>query len=40
MRRALPRASFLGFTGTPLMAGDEPTREIFGDYVSIYDFGQ
>jgi type I restriction enzyme R subunit len=38
MRNALPNASFLGFTGTPLMAGEERTREVFGDYVSIYDF--
>ncbi|WP_029013336.1 type I restriction endonuclease subunit R [Niveispirillum irakense] len=40
LRRALPNAAFLGFTGTPLMEGDQPTREVFGDYVSIYDFGQ
>ena len=39
MRNALPNASFLGFTGTPLIAGEERTREVFGDYVSIYDFG-
>jgi len=39
MRNALPNASFLGFTGTPLMAGEERTREVFGDYVSKYDFG-
>jgi type I restriction enzyme R subunit len=39
MRRALPNASFLGFTGTPLIAGDvQRTREIFGDYVSTYNF--
>lgn len=38
MRNALPNASFLGFTGTPLMAGEERTREVFGDYVSVYDF--
>ena len=32
---------FLGFTGTPLIAGEEErTREVFGDYVSIYDFAQ
>ena len=29
---------FLGFTGTPLIAGEERTREVFGDYVSIYNF--
>lgn len=38
MRNALPNASFLGFTGTPLMAGDEQTKQTFGDYVSTYDF--
>src|SRR4030095_12269045 len=31
---------FLAFTGTPLIAGEERTREVFGDYVSIYDFQQ
>jgi len=40
MRRALPNAAFIGFTGTPLLAGEEKTREVFGDYVSIYDFKQ
>lgn len=40
MRRVLPKASFLAFTGTPLMRTptDQLTREIFGDYVSKYDF--
>ena len=38
MRRALPNASFIGFTGTPLMHGDAVTRDVFGDYVSVYDF--
>ncbi|MXW95332.1 MAG: type I restriction endonuclease subunit R [Acidimicrobiaceae bacterium] len=38
MRLALPDASFLGFTGTPLIAGEEQTRQVFGDYVSIYNF--
>ncbi len=38
MRNALPNARFLGFTGTPLIAGEERTREVFGDYVSIYNF--
>src|ERR1035441_517279 len=38
MRNALPSASFIGFTGTPLMAGEELTKEVFGDYVSIYNF--
>jgi len=41
MRRALPNAAFLGFTGTPLIAGaSQRTREVFGDYVSVYDFAQ
>jgi type I restriction enzyme R subunit len=40
MRAALPRALFLAFTGTPLIAGEERTKEVFGDYVSIYDFQQ
>lgn len=40
MRRGLPNAKFLGFTGTPLIDNAEKqlTRDIFGDYVSIYDF--
>ncbi|MAT06903.1 MAG: DEAD/DEAH box helicase [Acidimicrobiaceae bacterium] len=39
MRQALPNASFMGFTGTPLLEdGEERTREVFGDYVSIYNF--
>ncbi len=41
MRIALPKAAFIGFTGTPLMAGgEEKTREAFGDYVSTYNFAQ
>jgi type I restriction enzyme, R subunit len=40
MRAAMPKATFLAFTGTPLIAGEERTREVFGDYVSIYDFQQ
>lgn len=40
MRNALPNAAFLGFTGTPLMAGEERTREVFGDYISVYNFAQ
>ncbi len=41
MRDALPNASFIGFTGTPLMEGEEKTRDTFGgDYVSIYNFIQ
>jgi type I restriction enzyme, R subunit len=38
MRRALPNASFMGFTGTPLIVGEELTRQQFGDYVSTYNF--
>ena len=38
MRLALPNASFIGFTGTPLFKSDELTRRIFGNYVSRYDF--
>ncbi|MBD3610951.1 MAG: type I restriction endonuclease subunit R, partial [Hydrogenovibrio crunogenus] len=38
MRNALPNASFIGFTGTPLLKDDEITRRVFGDYVSTYDF--
>jgi type I restriction enzyme R subunit len=40
MRASLPKAMFLAFTGTPLIAGEERTRDVFGDYVSIYDFQQ
>ena len=40
LRRALPNAAFIGFTGTPLMAGEEETKETFGDYVSVYNFKQ
>ena len=40
MRSALPKAVFMAFTGTPLIAGEERTKEVFGDYVSIYDFQQ
>ena len=40
MRLALPNAAFIGFTGTPLMVGEEKTREVFGDYVSIYTYRQ
>lgn len=38
MRKALPNASYLGFTGTPLFKDDELTKRIFGEYVSVYDF--
>ncbi len=38
MRIALPNASYIGFTGTPLFKDDEVTRRVFGDYISTYDF--
>ncbi len=38
MRDALPNASFIGFTGTPLFKEDEITKKVFGEYVSTYDF--
>jgi type I restriction enzyme R subunit len=38
LRDALPNASYLGFTGTPLFKEDEITRQVFGEYVSTYDF--
>ena len=37
MRDALPNASFIGFTGTPIEKADANTRAVFGDYISIYD---
>ncbi|MDE2956641.1 MAG: type I restriction endonuclease subunit R [Bacteroidota bacterium] len=37
MRDALPRASFIGFTGTPIELADASTRAVFGDHISIYD---
>ncbi|OQB75249.1 MAG: Type-1 restriction enzyme R protein [bacterium ADurb.Bin132] len=37
MRDALPNASFIGFTGTPIDLTDKNTRAVFGDYISIYD---
>ena len=37
MRDALPNASFIGFTGTPIELQDANTRAVFGDYISIYD---
>jgi len=37
LRDALPQASFIGFTGTPISAEDKDTRAVFGDYVSVYD---
>lgn len=41
MRTALPNAAFLAFTGTPLIKGEEErTRDVFGEYISVYDFRQ
>lgn len=37
MRDALPNASFVGFTGTPIEKADANTRSVFGDYISVYD---
>ncbi len=37
MRDALPNASFIGFTGTPIELTDKNTRSVFGDYISVYD---
>ena len=37
---ALPNATYIGFTGTPISAKDRNTREIFGDYIDIYDMTQ
>ncbi|WP_286800130.1 type I restriction endonuclease subunit R [Oceanicaulis sp. UBA2681] len=38
MRDALPNASYIGFTGTPLFSSDEITKKVFGGYISTYDF--
>ncbi len=40
LRDALPNASFIGFTGTPIDSEDKSTRAIFGDYIDIYDIEQ
>ena len=40
MRDALPNASFVGFTGTPVELRDANTRAVFGDYISVYDIQQ
>ncbi len=40
LRDALPHASFIGFTGTPIELGDKNTKAVFGDYVDIYDIQQ
>ncbi|UWQ44196.1 type I restriction endonuclease subunit R [Leisingera aquaemixtae] len=38
MRKGLPKASFIGFTGTPLFSNDQITKQVFGGYLSTYDF--
>jgi type I restriction enzyme R subunit len=40
MRDALPNAAFLAFTATPLIVGEERTRHVFGDYVTVYSYRQ
>lgn len=40
IRGALPNATFVGFTGTPVSAKDRNTREVFGDYIDVYDMTQ
>ena len=40
LRDALPQASFIGFTGTPIETTDANTRAVFGDYISVYDIQQ
>jgi len=40
IRDALPNATFVGFTGTPISSKDRNTREVFGDYIDIYDMTQ
>lgn len=40
IRDALPNATFIGFTGTPISIKDRNTREVFGDYIDIYDMTQ
>lgn len=40
MRDALPNASFIGFTGTPIEAGDVNTPQVFGDYIDVYDISR
>ncbi len=40
IRNTLPNATYIGFTGTPISAKDRSTREVFGDYIDIYDMTQ
>ena len=40
IRNSLPNATYIGFTGTPISSADRNTREVFGDYIDIYDMTQ
>ena len=40
MRNALPQTTYIGFTGTPIALEDRNTREVFGNYIDIYDMTQ
>lgn len=40
IRNSLPNATYIGFTGTPISTNDRSTREVFGDYIDIYDMTQ
>lgn len=40
IRNSLPNATYIGFTGTPISIKDKNTREVFGDYIDIYDMSQ
>lgn len=40
IRNSLPNATYIGFTGTPISAKDRSTREVFGDYIDVYDMTQ
>ena len=40
IRKALPNATYIGFTGTPISEEDRSTREVFGDYIDVYDMTQ
>ena len=40
MRQALPNATYVGFTGTPIALGDRDTRAVFGDVIDTYDMAQ
>mgnify|MGYP002765049989 FL=1 len=40
IRNTLPKATYIGFTGTPISSKDRSTREVFGDYIDIYDMTQ